>query len=357
MSLVDKKDFENFVHYEKKYVATYKELILTFLAFCVILFVLYPKDLLKDQILSEASNYDLSMLYLKNMLDNDPENESLMIGLAEQSLRSGKRDLSFRLLQLLHNSKDANIKQKAYLLSYKLAKEDYFFLEEKKEKKEKKKQIKYLYLDIVNAGYYEDNDYDRWYTEGVFVKNNPWTYYFLQKKVDAKPHDIQLLEEIYYMSIKLNKKNDSMKYLHSLQNEDKKRKIKWIFAEYHLVMNDKKYMQAEMVLQRYSDNSILFKEELANFYSGRGAYVKSSSTYMNLYNYTKGYQDKKIYLLKALDALRAGNYSNKAVSLASQYESNYINDREVRTFILKVYIGANRLDKAGNLAKKLLKKR
>ena len=76
---------------EKVYVATYKELIFTFIVFSIILIVLYPKDLLKEQILAEKSNYDLSMLYLENLLDHDPNNESLMLILAEQSLRTGKK--------------------------------------------------------------------------------------------------------------------------------------------------------------------------------------------------------------------------------------------------------------------------
>jgi len=67
------------------------------------------------------------MLYLENMLDNDPTNEALMLGLAEQSLRSGKRDLSLRLVELLHDTKDSETKKKVFVLTYNLLKEDYFF--------------------------------------------------------------------------------------------------------------------------------------------------------------------------------------------------------------------------------------
>ena len=117
------------VNNSKEYVASYKELIITFLVFCIILFMLYPKDLIKEQILAENSNYDLSMLYLKNMLKNDPSNESLMLLLASQSLRSGKKDLAYKLLELLHNSKDKTVRYKAFRESYILAKEDYFYFE------------------------------------------------------------------------------------------------------------------------------------------------------------------------------------------------------------------------------------
>ena len=53
------------VNYEKKYVGTYKEIALMFISFSIVLFFLYPKDMLNKQILSEKSNYDLSILYLK----------------------------------------------------------------------------------------------------------------------------------------------------------------------------------------------------------------------------------------------------------------------------------------------------
>ncbi|MDQ7066894.1 MAG: hypothetical protein Q9M40_02205 [Sulfurimonas sp.] len=101
---------------KKVYVITYKELIFTFLMFSVILIVLFPKDILKEQILAENSNYDLSMLYLKNLLKHSPEDESLMLILAEQSLRSGKRDLSLRLLELLLQSKNVEYRHKAHIL-------------------------------------------------------------------------------------------------------------------------------------------------------------------------------------------------------------------------------------------------
>jgi len=357
MSLADKKDFENFVHYEKKYVATYKELILTFLAFCIILFVLYPKDLLKDQILSEASNYDLSMLYLKNMLDNDPENESLMIILAEQSLRSGKRDLSFRLLELLYDSDDYKIRKKSYLLSYTLAKEDYFFLEGEAERKEQMLKTVALFYRVMDHDYYNLNDIDKWYEEAIFVKSDTWTYFFLKEKIKIDNRNIDLLEKGYFLSIKLKKRKDTINYLHQLQDCDKDRKTKWIMAEYYLALDNEKYIQAEMVLKRYAEKSLYFKEELAKFYNSRRAYLKASNIYMDIYDKKTKYLLKREYFFKALNSLQAGGYTSQAVKLAKRYENRYINDRKVRVYLLKMYIAAGKLKDASALAKKLLHKR
>ncbi len=356
MSSVD-KDFENFVHYEKKYVTTYKELFITFLAFSIILFVLYPKNLLKDQILSESSNYDLSMLYLKNMLENDPTNESLMIGLAEQSLRSGKRDLSLRLLELLYESEDFDMRRRAYLLSYKLAKEDYFFFKSEEKKKEQIIKVEKLYQNIMDNLLYDESDYDTWYIEAIFIKNALWAYHFLKQKIGLEPNSIKLKEEAYYLAMRLNKRDDAIDFLHSLQRIDKARKKKWVNAEYQLAMSKKRYMQAEMILKAHSSSSLYFKHELAKFYNFRGAYIKSSDIYMSIYANIKKDLAKKVYLLKALDTLQAGRYTKESVNLASQYENKYINDREVRSYMLKLYIAAGDLKKANALAKKLLLKR
>ncbi len=354
MSHVNSKDINA---YEKKYVVTYKELILTSIVFCVILFVLYPKDLLKNQILSEASNYDLSMLYLRNMLDNDPSNESLMMGLAEQSLRSGKRDLSFRLLELLHNSKDYDMRKKANVLSYKLAKEDYFFFKDKKKKQEQMLKIAALFENIMLNKFYNEDDIDIWHKEALFVKDDFWTNYFLKKRIKKNPSDVKLLEEGYYLAMKLGNKRNAISLLHALQQHDKYRKNQWIFAEYHMAMDAKKYIEAEMILKKHSDDSLSFKDELAHFYNSRGAYIKSSQIYMSLYHDIHLYSVKKRYLIKAIKELQAGNYLSQAVDLAAAYEKRYINDREVRSYILKLYIAAGDLNKATQLAKKLLKMR
>ncbi len=347
----------SYVKYEKKYVATYKELFLTFIAFCVILFVLYPKDLLKDQILSESSNYDLSMLYLENMLNNDPSNEDLMIILAEQSLRSGKRDLSFRLLELLYNSKNKDIKKQSYLLSYTLAKEDYFFIEDEIKKNKQMAKTKILFNNIMDEGYYELEDHEKWYEEAIFTKSDLWSYYFLKQKIKVDHKNINLLEEAYYISTRLDKTSDSFMFLHLLQKYDEKRRVEWITAEYNIAYNSKNYMQAEMVLKKHAKSSKYFQEKLAKFYLQRGAYVKSSNVYMDLYKGSSKYSVKRKYFLKSLSVLQSGNYLKKAVVLASKYENRYINDRKVRISILKLYIAAGNLNKAGDLAEKLLKKR
>ena len=125
MSYVDNK-------HEKVYVITYKELIFLFVSFIIILIILYPKDRIKEQILAENSNYDLSMLYLENILEHEQDNEELLLTLAQKSLKLGKKDLSLRLLELVLKSENDDYRNRATMLSYDLKKDDYFYYKSKR---------------------------------------------------------------------------------------------------------------------------------------------------------------------------------------------------------------------------------
>jgi hypothetical protein len=349
MSFVDSE-------HEKSYVITYKELIFTLVVFCVILFVLYPKDLLKEQILSEKSNYDLSMLYLNNLLQHDPENESLMLILAEQSLRSGKKDLSLRLLELLLQSENVENRNRATLLSYELNKEDYYYLQDEKQKAKQKTKLRELFLTIVSKEMYTENQIDQWYNESIFLSEDRAMYFFLQKKLLLEPTNVELLENAYYLSIKLHKTRDSQKYIGLLAKYDPERKNKWVIDEYYMLLNYKKYAQAEKLLMVHANDSFRWKNRLAEFYLLQQEYTKASNVYIELSKESSAYREKRDYFYKAVRALQSGNRLYESARLAKRYEAYYMNDPEVRKFLLKLYLATGSLDKASVLSKKILKR-
>jgi len=343
---------------KKSYVITYKELIFTFLVFSVLLFVLYPKDLLKEQILSEKSNYDLSMLYLKNLLKHSPEDESLMLILAEQSLRTGKKDLSLRLLQLLLKSKDIKHRQRATLLSYDLEKDNYFYMRNK-DKNKKKIQMKKL-RDLFDAIYinrmYDQKDLDKWYKESIFVQNDIATYDFVKQKLLKDKTNVEYLEQAYYLSQKLDLPKDSRKYIQLLTKYDSARQDKWALDEYYMYVHYKEYDLAQDVLLKYYKTSVEWKKRLADFYLMRHKFKSASKLYMELMSESDRYNTKKKYFYKSVNSLLAGKYMDDAVKLVKRYEKYFIKDLDARTFMLKVYISANRLDYASGLSKKILNK-
>lgn len=349
MSFVDSEN-------NKAYVITYKELIFTFVVFVMILVVLYPKDLLKEQILSEKSNYDLSMLYLKNLLRHSPEDESLMLILAEQSLNSGKTDLSLRLLGLLLKSEDPEIRKKATLLSYKLEKENYYYLESVEAKRKQKKILRKLFISIFRDKMYDEKSIEKWYKESLFVNVPIATHYFLPRMLQEKPKDIDLLKSGYYLELKLNHPQHAIFYLQRLQKYDTQHRDKWIDDEYYTYMNFREYTKAEKLLQKYAKDSSVWKNRLAEFYLMRKKFRKAASLYDELFASSSEYRVKRKYFYKAVKALQSGNLLEEAVAKVHARENYYLTDRDARSFILKLYIAAGRLDYAESLSKRILYK-
>jgi hypothetical protein len=349
MSIVDNE-------HKKNYVATYKELIFTFVVFVVILFVLHPKDLLKQQIASEKSNYDLSMLYLKDLLKHSPDDESLMIILAEQSLRSGDKAQSIKLLGKLIKSKDKDLRDKALLLSYELQKDNYYYIKDEKKRLEAKENLRKLFQTIYYQNLYDKNDIDRWYNEAVFLDESVPMYFFLQEKIAKDPSNIDLLEKAYYLSVKFHRPKESVKYIKLLIRYDTDRTEKWLLDNYYMLINSKNYAMVEDFLENQSKNSLDWKEKSADYYLMRQSFKKASGKYIELYNKTKDYTKRKGYFVKAVRALQAGNYLQESADLAHKYENYYIHDKEVRKFLLKVYLGTANLEYASALSKKILRR-
>ena len=349
MSIVDNE-------HKKNYVATYKELIFTFVVFVVILFVLHPKDLLKQQIASEKSNYDLSMLYLTDLLKHSPNDESLMIILAEQSLRSGNKAQSIKLLNTLMKSENKEMKNKALLLSYELQKDNYYYIKDKKKRLVAKEKLRKLFQKIYYQNLYDKNDIDRWYNESVFLDEEVPMYFFLQEKIAKDPSNIDLLEKAYYLSIRFHRSKDSVKYIKLLMRYDTARKDKWLLDNYYMLINSKNYAMVESFLEKQSKDSLKWKQKSADYYLMRQAFKKASQKYIELYNKTKDYTKRKGYFIKAVRALQAGNYLTESAELAHRYENYYIHDREARKFLLRVYLATGNLDYASDLSKKILKR-
>jgi len=341
--------------YKKSYVITYKELLFTFVVFAVILFVLYPKNLLKDQIVSEKSNYDLSMLYLKNLLKHDPNNESLMLILAEQSLRSGAKEQSIALLDKLVKSKDVKLRNRALLLDYELKKDNFYYLKDKKQKRKAKQDLRKLFSYIFYQKLYNETDIDRWYDESIFLNEYRPMYFFLKKKLSKDMTNVKLLTKAYYLSIRFHDYKNSVKYIKLLMLYDTKNSEKWLLDNYYMLVNSKKYADVETLLAQQSENSTVWKKRAADYYLMRKSFKKSSKMYIELFYKTKDYNKRKEYYFKAVRALQAGNYLQESADLAHRYENFYLHDKEVRKFLLKVYIGTSNLDYASSLSKKILR--
>jgi len=353
MSYANKNNFDE--ENEEVFVVTIKELIFIGIVFVVILFVLYPKDIIKQQIVSEQSSYDLSMLYLKNLLKYSPKDESLKLILAEQSLRSGDIEESLSLLDILIYSQNPKIRSKALLLSYELRKSAYFKADNELKKRELARELKKLFYYIYSQKIYDEKKFDYWYREAVFNKHYKAAYYFLKKELLIKPKDISFLEMGYFLATKFKDEENAQKYIVSLIKYDIKHQDKWATAYYYYLINHKRYKEAKKIVERFGHLSQAWTIRLAEFYAMRKFYKKASKIYLQLFEKEKEYEKKKEYFFKAVSNLQAGGYYQKSAKIARKYQHNYYNDIEVRQFLLKLYLQTNHLDYAVELSKKILK--
>ena len=344
----------------KPYVATYKEIFIGFITFALILIVLYPKDMLERQVLSESSNYDLSILYLKNMLKNDDGNEELMFNLAKQSLRGDKRDLAYRLLSLLKSSKDSHMQSQAYLLSYQIAKEDYYYLIEDNSKEKAKqlfKDLRQLNKYIVFKHFYPKEKINQRYEESLFLKDKETAYYLVQKILKSDTSDITQLSNAYYLAVSLQHYNDALMYLDTLILIDNARQDSHKEAKYFLLFKYFSPKHAEIYLKQEAQDSPIWMEKLAYFYLGQKDYKKSSHLYMTLFKQTDKYEKQNYYWKKAIQTLQSGNYLQQASNLGLKYQNKFLKSDDTGLFLLKLYLQANNLQRGNRLAKEMLQRR
>jgi hypothetical protein len=350
------------VNKERLYVLSYKEIFLIFLTFSLILILLFPKDILKERLLREDSNYDLSVLYLQNMMRHDELNENFIMLLAMRSAKIGKNDLATKLTKLLLRSKDINIQKEATLLRYKLLKEDYFYLKAKKDKKEVekcRKELITLFQKIMKNNYYAKKDISAWYEESLFLSQSSYSFSLLEKllKTDGKNHkNIKLYADGFYLAQKLGKKEEALHFIHKLEQLDKKNRGKWFLSEYYFLMNNRDVDGAEKLLVKESKNSFKWKIRLAHFYMAEAKNKKAFDIYKKLFQSSMNKSDKKRYFIKAVKSLEAGNDMKEASNFASHYEDMFIGSKYMRTFILKLYLRSNELEKAAHYSKKILLK-
>ncbi|MDH4944740.1 hypothetical protein [Sulfurimonas sp. C5] len=339
---------------EQVYVVTYKELLFTLVVFIIILFALFPKGILKDQISADKSNYDLSMVYLKDLLKHSPDDESLQILLLEKSVHAGDINTAMQLSKKLLSSENEYVRHKALLFAYESKKAKYYSLDDVAKQRPLYPELQRLFNTIYKDKLY-DTDIEKWYKEAVFAQNQKAAYFFLQKLLQQDPRNVKYLTDGYYLSLDLYKRSDSVKYITALEQYDSNNSLKWAMDKYTIFMRYKDYKNAELLLEHYAKQSLDMQLKLANFYLMIQKYEDASNTYLELFYITKDEKVKKEYLVKSIRALQSGNLLKKAAFLVHHYESQYIHDRDMRKFFLKIYLAAGELEYASELSKKILK--
>ena len=328
---------------ERLFVATYKEIAIVFISFAMILFFLYPKDILKENVLTEESNYDLSVLYLKNMLRHDPQNEVLMLALAKKGIALEKNDLAQHLLETLLNSDNREIRYEAHELSYLLTKQTYLL----GAKEELHARLQTLFGQVMLQFHMKDKVLF-WYEEALFLERFEEAKKLLDTHMLSYGEDIKMLQMRYYLAQK--KGEDPRLFLHKLQQADRGNRDAWLMAEYYYLNDTKRDEELIAFLKLHAKENNTFEKYLLETYVGTNQYKKASAFYLRRYIRTK----RKEELKNALQTLVAGDLLEEAVALAQKYEPQALEDKALREYLLKLYISASQTQKASDFAKKIL---
>jgi len=337
-------------------VITYPEVIGLFITFLAVLYLLYPKAMLEQQILAESSNYDLTATYLENMLRLDPSNKKLMLVLAKTAQKSGKNDLALKLLDVLLKDKETAMSAEILELKYRLLRSEYQYASSKVQEKIRQ-QLSVLMKKIEKLDMATLADKQYWYAELVWHGKYAEAFQLTEEMLKQNPENIFWLKQCYIVALKMKNHTTVQKCLDKLLATDTKEHEYWLVQAYYFARQNGDEIKAEQILGALKQYSQKWTEEEARLALENGFYLQASDIYLKLSEHSKEQKERKKWFLEALSALQQGSLMKEAVILAKKYEKIYIDDSEMMKIFLKLYLSADNLDAASQLSRKLLEKR
>jgi len=337
-------------------VISYIEVFLVLLVFSFVLYVLYPKNMLEKQVLAESSNYDLTAIYLENMLRIEPENTELTLALVKASIKGGKYDLALKMIALLGKGADEKLLHELIGFRFEALKVKYFSTNEKKYQDEVKAEIRLLLAEVIEDRHYDDKNLEYWYSGSREFSLNAPSLFFLYRLLEREERSVWL-EECFYLSAELKDEKMQRECLMKLRTIDVSRYEKWTVEAYYLAVQEGEIERAIALLKDMATRSKKWREELAKFYVEIKRYKDGSSEYMILYKSASSSKEKNKYLLKALQALQYGSLMDEATRLARKYEALYYKDKEMSGMFIRLYLSIGALDDAKRVSIERLKYR
>lgn len=326
------------------------EAFLLFVIFAFLLYILYPKEMLEKQVLAESSNYDLTVVYLENMIRLDPKNKKLTLALIKSSAKSGNFSLSLKMIKVLRPKADDKLLMRLDKYAFEALKSKYFSTNEKKYHAETVAEILVLFNKILNEKSYAPQDLEYWYKGAREFSLYTPALEFLRRLLQ-KEERLAWLEECYYLSGKLKVHTAQDECLQKLEVLDKE----WTQKAYYLAREEGKTKRAIVLLEEMSKSSVRWRKELASFYLELKQYTHSSAEYMKLHAGATSKLKRKTYLKQALKALEYGKEYDKAVILARKYEKSYYKDKKMSMYFIKLYLAMGKLEDASRVSIERLK--
>ncbi len=331
------------------------EIIILFIAFLAILIFLYPKNSLQKQVLAESSNYDLTAIYLSNLLRLNPENSDLIFVMAKTLYQQQKYDLAINLLKILSKNRDKGISQDAMILHHKI---NNIRLEKEKNpdiikriNRENEMLLKSIYgmklsdIETQKELYYTAIRVDR---RDIALKINRSILLDINH---SKSDYIKWLREFYYLSDELNSTTDSIYALKELiKSDDSENTLVWLNSLFTLAGSK---IEFNSLIRELNLDGII----LADLYFIKNMYKESAIIYEREFKKERDESKKRALFLKIIKIYKSANNTKEAANIASRYEDIYLKDLDMVNTILKLYLEANRPDLAKSLSLKILKEK
>jgi tetratricopeptide (TPR) repeat protein len=353
MSQLNANDKYDNLYSKPKEVVNNREIFFIFIVFVFVFYMIYPEKMLQKQVLSEKSNYELTGVYLENMLRLDPDNTKLMLAAAKVSLERGNLDLCEKLLQVLRKSNDSSVKNSLEKLEFRLIETQIQHSNNPKYIAKKREMLSAIVKRVYEKKLFDKKDALVWYRRAITLSQNKIALNFIKSLSDS--NDPKDLEQCVYIMIQPENRYKRIECAEKLSHFDGKYTKKWLVAAWTLYVQERDYKKAIEILERLVKIDSSYKTILAETKYAAGQFVESSKLYMVFYKNSNSYERKKEYLLKAILALSSGKLNSKAVELAQKYEDNYLNDDKMMQKLIKLYLSMSELKAARKLSLKMMK--
>ncbi len=126
-----------------------KDIIFLFIAFSFVLYILFPKETLKEKVLKETKSNDLALVYIENMINFDYKNYELLLHYADMQFKDENFAAVKGIVGTLLKLDNKETQKSALILGEKLFKREYFQLEEQEDKEKLLKEYQDILKDMV----------------------------------------------------------------------------------------------------------------------------------------------------------------------------------------------------------------
>lgn len=334
-------------------VTSYTEAFFIFCVFAFILIVLYPKDMLRNQVLSESSNYDLTATYLENMLKLEPNNVDLLIPMAKVSLQRHNYDLSEKILKALKVIPEKKVQIEVYPLEYNL-------LDIRKNSSEDnatidiyKEEMRSLINKVANEKMFKKEDIPKWYHEAISLGEKRAALKII-KPLYREDKDLYWLEQGLYLSTELKDEVEKRFCANTLAEMDVEHNEKWLKTAYEVSVENGSMGESLVLIAQLAKINTKYKDEQARMQLVAGNYKTSADIYMQRHDESRSKKERAKYFLKALRSLQNGNLLDDVVELAKEHEDEYISDKRISSEIIKVYLASGKIKDAKHFSLKVL---